>query len=154
VAVTGLRVNGVDHQFTSDPQTSLLLALRGELGLVGTRFGCGLGLCGACNVLVDGAPVHSCDTPLWAVAGRDVVTVEGLGTPEEPHPVQRAFLDERALQCGFCGAGMVVSAAALLAGTPDAAEADIRAALDANLCRCGAHNRIVRAITRARDGLR
>jgi nicotinate dehydrogenase subunit A len=154
VAVTGLRVNGVDHQFTSDPQTPLLLALRGELGLVGTRFGCGLGLCGACNVLVDGVPVHSCDTPLWAVAGRDVVTVEGLGTPEEPHPVQRAFLDERALQCGFCGSGMVVSAAALLAGTPDATEADIRAALDANLCRCGAHNRIVRAITRARDGLR
>jgi nicotinate dehydrogenase subunit A len=127
----------------------LLAALRGELGLTGTRFGCGANQCGACLVLVDDRAVASCDTPLWAVAGKDVVTVEGLGTPERPHPLQAAFVAEQAMQCGYCVSGILISAAALLARNPEPSEAEIRAALDRNLCRCGAHNRMVRAVLRA-----
>jgi nicotinate dehydrogenase subunit A len=123
----------------------LLFALRNHLGLKGTRFGCGLGLCGSCNVLVDGRPMHSCDTPLWSVEGREIVTIEGL----HDTPLQRALIDEQAAQCGYCVSGVVMTATALLAGNSSPDEAEVRAALDDNLCRCGAHNRMVRAVLKA-----
>jgi len=126
--------------------------LRAELGLTGTRFGCGANACGACNVIIEGEAVASCDTPLWAAAGKRITTIEGLGTPEHPHPLQRAFLEEQAMQCGYCVAGILMSAAALLARKPEPTEAEVRAALDRNLCRCGAHNRMVRAVLRAAKG--
>jgi nicotinate dehydrogenase subunit A len=144
-----LRLNGVDSIVEADPETPLLSALRGPLGLMGTRFGCGLNQCGACNVLVDGRAVASCDLPLSAAAGKDVTTVEGLGSPERPHPLQSAFIAEQAMQCGYCISGILISAAALLRRNPDPSEAEVRAALDRNLCRCGAHNRMVRAVLRA-----
>jgi nicotinate dehydrogenase subunit A len=144
-----LRLNGVDRLVEADPETPLLSALRGPLGLTGTRFGCGLNQCGACNVLVDGRAVASCDLPLSAAAGKDVTTVEGLGSPERPHPLQSAFIAEQAMQCGYCISGILISAAALLRRNPDPSEAEVRAALDRNLCRCGAHNRMVRAVLRA-----
>ncbi len=143
-------VNGTQHYVTCDPQTPLLYVLRNDLGLFGTRFGCGVGLCGACNVLVDDQPVHSCDTPMWAVAGKAVTTIEGLGTDEAPHPLQTAFLEHQALQCGYCSSGMIMTSAALLEDEPDVDEAGVRQALAGNLCRCGAHNRIVRAVLAAR----
>jgi nicotinate dehydrogenase subunit A len=146
-----LRVNGADHEVGCDPDTPLLYVLRNDLGLLGAKFGCGLGLCGACNVLVDGHPVRSCDTPVWSVAGKEVTTVEGLGTDGGPHPLQEAFVEQQALQCGYCTAGMLVTGAALLDREPDVDEAGVRRALDGNLCRCGAHNRIVRAVLAARD---
>lgn len=144
-----LRVNGAERSVEADPAASLLGVLRGQLGLTGTNFGCGANQCGACHVLIDGAAVASCDTPLWAATGKDIVTVEGLGTPEQPHPLQLAFLAEQAGQCGYCLPGILISAAALLRRNPDPSDADVRAALDRNLCRCGAHNRIVRAVLRA-----
>jgi nicotinate dehydrogenase subunit A len=146
---TKLRVNGAERSVAADPDVSLLSVLRAQLGLSGTHFGCGANQCGACNVLIDGQAVAACDTPLWAAAGKDIVTVEGLGTPERPHPLQRAFLAEQAGQCGYCLSGILISAAALLRRNPSPTEADVRAALDRNLCRCGAHNRIVRAVLRA-----
>ena len=142
-------VNGIERTVEADPDTPLLDVLRSALGLKGSRFGCGLDQCGACNVLVDGRAVASCSTPLWSVAGKAVVTIEGLGTPAAPHPLQEAFLAEQAAQCGYCTAGMIVSAAALLALQPSPSTAEIRAALERNLCRCGSHNRIVRAVQRA-----
>ena len=142
-------VNGVQRTVEADPDTPLLDVLRNALGLKGSRFGCGLDQCGACNVLVDGRAVASCSTPLWSVAGKAVVTIEGLGTPAAPHPLQEAFLAEQAAQCGYCTAGMIVSAAALLAVRPSPSTAEVRAALERNLCRCGSHNRIVRAVQRA-----
>jgi nicotinate dehydrogenase subunit A len=144
-----LNVNGVDTAVEADPATPLLSVLRGTLGLMGSRFGCGAGQCGACNVLLDGRAAAACDTPLWGAAGKAVTTVEGLGTPEGPHPLQEAFIAEQAMQCGYCVSGILISAAALLARNPDPAEAEVRAALDRNLCRCGAHNRMVRAVLRA-----
>jgi nicotinate dehydrogenase subunit A len=144
-----LRVNGQERVIAADPSTPLLAALRNELALTGTRFGCGANQCGACNVLIEGQAVASCDTPLWAVAGKEVTTVEGLGTVERPHPLQSAFVAEQALQCGYCASGILISAAALLERNPDPTEAEVRAALDRNLCRCGAHNRMVRAVLRA-----
>jgi nicotinate dehydrogenase subunit A len=148
-----LRVNGTERAVEADPATPLLGVLRGTLGLTASRFGCGANQCGACNVLIDGEAVAACDTPLWAAAGKDITTVEGLGTPEAPHPLQRAFIAEQAMQCGYCISGILVSAAALLRRNPDPSEAEVRAALDRNLCRCGAHNRIVRAVLRAaREG--
>jgi nicotinate dehydrogenase subunit A len=144
-----LRVNGAERTVEADPASSLLGALRGQLGLTGSHFGCGANQCGACNVMIEGQAVAACDTPLWAAAGKDIVTVEGLGTPERPHPLQRAFLAEQASQCGYCLSGILISAAALLKRSPDPSEAEVRAALDRNLCRCGAHNRIVRAVLRA-----
>ncbi|WP_198370486.1 (2Fe-2S)-binding protein [Roseomonas rosulenta] len=132
----------------------LLHVLRGACGLSGPRFGCGAEQCGACVVLVDGAPAYACTLGIEAVAGRSVTTVEGLGTPEAPHPLQRAFLDEQAGQCGFCLSGILVAAAALLARDPDPDEAAIRAALDPHLCRCGSHNRILRAVQRAAAEMR
>jgi nicotinate dehydrogenase subunit A len=149
-----LHVNGTRCEVEADADTPLLYALRNDLGLKGTRYGCGLGQCGACNVLLDGRPVQSCDTPLWAAAGKRVVTVEGLGTLAAPHPIQRAFIAEQAAQCGYCVNGAMISAKALLDTDPDPGEARIRAALDRNLCRCGTHNRIVRAVQRAARLLR
>ena len=142
-------LNGVETAVEADPATPLLSVLRGALGLIGARFGCGAGQCGACNVLIDGRAVAACDTPLWAAAGKSVTTVEGLGTRERPHPLQEAFVAEQAMQCGYCVSGILVGAAALLARNPDPSEAEVREALDRNLCRCGAHNRMVRAVLRA-----
>ena len=144
-----IRVNGVERTVEADPGTPLLVVLRGSFGLAGSRFGCGQGQCGACNVLIENRAVASCDTPLWAVAEKEVTTVEGLGTPERPHPLQSAFIAEQAMQCGYCISGILISAAALLEQKPDPSEAEVRAALDRNLCRCGAHNRMVRAVLRA-----
>lgn len=144
-----VNVNGTDHELRGEPDTPLLYALRDDLGLVGTRFGCGVGLCGACFVLLDGHPTPSCDTPLWAADGKRVVTVEGLGDIDDPSALQRAFLDQQAAQCGYCVSGILVSATALLEETPRPTEHDVRTALDRNLCRCGAHNRMVRAVMQA-----
>ena len=143
------RLNGVETEVAADPDQSLLSALRGPLGMTGPHFGCGANECGACNVLVGDHAVASCDTPLWSVADKEVTTLEGLGTEQEPHPLQRAFIAEQAMQCGYCVAGILMSAAALLRQNPTPADADVRAALDRNLCRCGSHNRMVRAILRA-----
>ena len=151
-AIIKLRVNGAERTLEADPASSLLDALRSQLGLTGTRYGCGANQCGACHVLIEGQAVASCDTPLWAAAGKEIVTVEGLGTPEEPHPLQRAFIAEQALQCGYCLSGILITAAALLKRNPNPSEVEVRAALDRNLCRCGAHNRIVRAVLRAARG--
>jgi len=144
-------LNGVETEVEGDPDRSLLDILRGPLGMTGPHFGCGTNECGACNVIVGDHAMASCDTPLWSVAGKDVTTIEGLGTAREPHPLQRAFIAEQALQCGYCVAGILMSAAALLKRNPAPADADVRAALDRNLCRCGSHNRMVRAILRAAD---
>jgi nicotinate dehydrogenase subunit A len=145
------RLNGVETEIDADPDLSLLSVLRGRLGMTGPHFGCGANECGACNVMVGDHAVASCDTPLWSVADKDVTTIEGLGTEQEPHPLQRAFIAEQALQCGYCVAGILMSAAALLKQDPAPSDADVRAALDRNLCRCGSHNRMVRAILRAAD---
>lgn len=148
-AIIKLNVNGSERTVEADPASSLLDVLRNQLGLTGSRYGCGANQCGACNVLIEGQAVAACDTPLWAAAGKKIVTVEGLGTPERPHPLQRAFIAEQASQCGFCLSGILISAAALLERNPNPSEVEVRAALDRNLCRCGAHNRIVRAVQRA-----
>lgn len=146
---TRITLNGAECSVDADPATRLIYVLRQNLGLTGSHLGCGLNQCGACNVLVDGHVVASCDAPLWSVAGKTVVTVEGLGAPDNPHPLQTAFIEEQALQCGYCTSGILISAAALLRDNADPSDADIRTALDGNLCRCGAHNRIVRAIRKA-----
>ena len=147
-------VNGIRNDVHTESDTPLLYVLRNHLGLAGTRFGCGLGLCGACLVLIDGRPDYSCNTPMWAVEGRDVTTVEGLGTRQRPHPVARAIVAGQAAQCGYCISGMVISAAALLSDNDDPTDEEVRAALDRNLCRCGAHNRIVRAVLAAAAEIR
>jgi nicotinate dehydrogenase subunit A len=149
-----LQVNGADREVAAEPNTPLVYLLRNDLGLKGTRFGCGSGHCGACTVLIDGNAVQSCDTPLWSAAGREITTIEGLGSIEHPHPLQQAFLDEQAAQCGYCSNGIVMSAAALLRKNRNPSEAEIAAALDRNLCRCGTHVRILRAIRRAAATLR
>ena len=144
-----LNVNGGPVEVEAADSTPLIDILRDHLGLKGTRFGCGQNQCGACHVIADGHAVASCDTPLWAAAGKSVTTLEGLGTPEAPHALQKAFIAEQAMQCGYCISGILMTAAALLANKPNPSEAEVRAALDRNLCRCGAHNRIVRAVLRA-----
>jgi nicotinate dehydrogenase subunit A len=144
-----LNINGAERSVGADPATPLLAVLRGELGLTGSHFGCGVNQCGACNVIIDGQAVAACETPLWAAVGKQITTIEGLGTPARPHALQRAFLLEQAMQCGYCVSGILMSAAALLARQPDPSEIEVRAALDRNLCRCGAHNRMVRAVLRA-----
>lgn len=149
-----LNVNGRERVVAADPDATLLDTLRGDLGLMAARYGCGAGACGACHVLVDGFAVPACETPLWSVAGKSIVTVEGLGTPDAPHALQRAFIAEQAMQCGYCTSGILVSAAALLRRTPNPTETEVKAALDRNLCRCGAHNRIVRAVLRAAQEMR
>lgn len=146
-----LTVNGKRVSVTyDDPQMPLLYVLRDNLGLHGPRFGCGLGQCGACTVHIDGAAVRSCVTPLASVdAKQKVVTLEGLGSPEKPHAVQKAFIDEQAAQCGYCINGMIMQSVAFLSKTKNPSEADIKNALADNLCRCGTHARIVRAVKRA-----
>ena len=144
-----LHVNGKVHEVDVDPNTPLLYVLRGELGLNGAKFGCGLGQCGACTVMVDSEPVFSCITPVSALGNRRVKTVEGLGTADKPGPMQRAFIEEQAAQCGYCIPGMMMRAQALLEKSPGASEADIRKALSPALCRCGTHMRILRAVGRA-----
>jgi len=147
-----LSINGAESAVEADPDTPLLYALRNDLALKGTRFGCGSGQCGACFVLIDGHPAPACDTPLWSVAGKRVTTIEGLAPTGGLHPLQEAFLAEQAAQCGYCTSGVLISAAALLASNPKPSETEVRAALDRNLCRCGSHNRMVRAILRAAAG--
>ena len=151
-----LRVNGRQHEVRAEPNTPLLYVLRNDLKLKGTRFGCGEGHCGACNVLFDGNAVQSCDTPLWSVPGHDITTIEGIGGPDARglHPVQQAFIDEQAIQCGYCIDGIIISAVALLERNKDPSDEDIAAALDRNLCRCGTHVRIFRAIRSAARALR
>ena len=144
-----LQVDGVDREVTADPDTPLLTVLRDRLGLLGSRFGCGMGLCGACFVRMDDAVVPACDTPLWSAAGRSVVTVEGLAPEGRLHPVQQALLDHQAAQCGFCISGIVVRAAALLDEVPSPDAATVAQALDRNLCRCGAQRRIIDAVVAA-----
>ena len=151
-----LIVNGSAVSVTADGDTPLLDVLRNHLGLSGTKFGCGLEQCGCCMVLVDGNPEKSCGKPLSAVAGRQIVTIEGLGTPDRPHPLQQAFLAEQAGQCGYCLAGILISAKALLDRNPSPSRREIAAALDDHICRCGSHSRILRAVEHAarlrRDG--
>ncbi|HEX7559344.1 MAG TPA: (2Fe-2S)-binding protein [Usitatibacter sp.] len=144
-----IEVNGKVHEIDADPETPLLYVLRNDLALNGAKFGCGLGQCGACTVMVDGKAVFSCLTPISTLGGRRIRTVEGLGTIERPGPLQRAFIEEQAAQCGYCINGMIMSAKALLDRNPRPSETDVRAALMDNLCRCGTHNRIVRAVLRA-----
>ena len=147
--MTEFDVNGTRRRVAAEPATALLYVLRNDLGLAGTRYGCGSGECGACFVLVDGRVAASCDTPLESVAGKSVTTVEGLGANGELHAVQVALIEEQAAQCGYCISGIAVSAVALLRRNPSPTEAEVREALDGNLCRCGAHNRVVRAVLRA-----
>jgi nicotinate dehydrogenase subunit A len=151
---TSLVVNGAAVSVTADGDTPLLDVLRNHLGLVGTKFGCGAEQCGSCMVLVDGTPEKSCGKALSTVAGKAVVTIEGLGTPEHPHPLQQAFLDEQAGQCGYCLAGILISAKALLDRNPSPSRTEIAEALDDNICRCGSHVRILRAVERAAALLR
>ncbi|MBI2714724.1 MAG: (2Fe-2S)-binding protein [Rhizobiales bacterium] len=148
-------VNGKPVSVALDnEETPLLNVLRNELDLMGTRFGCGLEQCGCCTVLIDGVPEKCCAKPVWSVAGKAVVTIEGLGTPQRPHPLQQAFIDEQAGQCGYCLSGIIVSAKALLDKNPSPTRAQIAQALDDNICRCGSHNRIMRAVEKAAAQLR
>jgi len=144
-----LTVNDTEVQLDVEPDTPLLFALRNDLALNGPKFGCGLAQCGACTVLMDGSPIRFCVTPLAAVADRTIVTLEGLGSRERPHPLQAAFIKEQAMQCGYCANGMMMTAAALLKKNKSPTDAQIRSALRGNLCRCGAHGRIVRAVSEA-----
>lgn len=144
-----LTVNGDRREVHTEPGTSLLMVLRNHLGLVAAKFGCGIGLCGACSVWVDGHPTPSCDLPVEYAAGKDVTTLEGLGDESRPHPLQTAFLDHQAGQCGYCLSGILMNAAALLRDTPAPARDQVIAALDRNLCRCGTHQRIVDAVLAA-----
>ena len=148
------RLNGAETEIDADPDTPLLTILRSQLGLTGSHFGCGAGECGACMVLVDNHALMSCDTPLWSVADKEVTTIEGLGTEQHPHPLQRAFIAEQAMQCGYCLSGILMTAAALLKRNTDPTSAEVKAALDRNLCRCGSHNRMVRAVLRAAAEMR
>ena len=161
-----LQVNGRSREVQADAETPLLYALRNDLGLIGTRYGCGIGLCGTCTVIIDGKPVQSCDVPVSAAVGKQITTVEALGTVENDvenevknedeklHPLQRAFIAEQAAQCGYCASGILMAAKALLDVDKDPSDSDIRAALDGNLCRCGTHGRILRAIKRAAKEMR
>jgi nicotinate dehydrogenase subunit A len=145
-----LKVNGSNREVESDdPDVPLMYVLRDQLGLTGTHFGCGLAQCGACTVMVAGRAVRSCIAPAKSVVGQDVVTIEGLGSPDRPDPLQAAFIAEQAAQCGYCTAGMIMSARALLAQTPRPTEPQVREALAGNLCRCGSHARVIRAVLRA-----
>ena len=143
------QLNGTVAAVDTDPNQTLLAVLRGRLGVTSPHFGCGAGECGACHVMVGDRAMASCDMPMWSVADKQVVTVEGLGSAEQPHPLQRAFIAEQAMQCGYCVSGILISAAALLKRNPSPTEAEVKTALDRNLCRCGSHNRMVRAVLRA-----
>ena len=149
MAMITLRVNGTSRSVDVEADTPLLYVLRNDLELNGPKFGCGLAQCGACTVLLEGKPVRSCVTPVSAAAKGRVTTIEGLGTEEKLHPLKKAFIEEQACQCGFCGNGMVMSAKALLEKNPKPTERDIKQALNGHLCRCASHNRIVRAVQKA-----
>ena len=149
-----LKVNGVQHTVHAEPDTPLLYVLRNDLKLKGAKFGCGQGLCGSCMVLIDGHNMMSCDTPLWAAAGKAITTIEGLGSLAASRALQRAFIAEQAAQCGYCISGVIMTAAALLERNADPGEADIKQALARNLCRCGTHTRIIKAVRRAAKELR
>jgi nicotinate dehydrogenase subunit A len=148
-----LKVNGATRSVPADPDTPLLYVLRNNLELNGAKFGCGLAQCGACTVLVDGKAVRSCVTDIGSLANAEITTLEGLGTADKPHPLQQAFIGEQAAQCGYCINGMMMSAKALLDRNPRPSENDVREALAANLCRCGTHNRIIRAVLRAANAM-
>jgi len=148
-----LNVNGQDQSVDADPDTPLLYVLRNDLKLNAAKYGCGLGQCGACTVIVDDKPIFSCLTPISLLAGRKIRTVESLGTVDKPSPLQQAFTDEQSAQCGYCIPGMMMRAQALLERNPAATEAEIRVALEPNLCRCGTHMRILRAVKRAADAM-
>src|SRR5687767_8815418 len=149
-----LKVNGRAHETNADPATPLLYVLRNDLKLHGAKFGCGLGQCGSCTVMINGEAVFSCIVPLLLAADKEITTVEGLGTIENPGPMQRAFIEEQAAQCGYCIPGMMMRAQALLQKNPSATELDIRNTLEPNLCRCGTHMRILRAVLRAGELMR
>src|SRR5262249_18606215 len=149
VMAINIKVNGAMHSVTAAPDTPLLYVLRNDLGLNAAKFGCGLAQCGACTVLIDGKPARSCVTPIDTLGQSEITTLEGLGTLEHPHPLQAAFMTEQAAQCGYCIAGMIMAAKALLDRNPQPSAAEVRQALAENLCRCGTHNRIVRAVLRA-----
>ncbi len=149
MAKLALRVNGRTQNVDADPETPLLYVLRDDLGLRGPKFGCGLGQCGACTVMIDGVAARSCSIPASKVGARAGTTLEGLGSSKKPHPVQQAFIEEQAAQCGYCANGMMMTAAAFLAKKKNPTDADIKRALAGNLCRCGTHVRIVRAVKRA-----
>jgi nicotinate dehydrogenase subunit A len=149
MAAITLKVNGRVHELDVDPSTPLLYILRNDLGLKGAKFGCGLEQCGACAVLVGAESLLSCGLPVGHVGDRDVTTIEGLGTEDRLHPLQQAFIDERAVQCGYCTPGLIVAATALLAWNAEPTEGDIRQALRDQLCRCGTHDRVIRAVKRA-----
>jgi len=144
-----LKVNGTNHSVPAEPDTPLLYVLRNDLALNAAKFGCGLAQCGACTVLIDGKAVRSCATPIGNLGNAEITTLEGLGTVDKPHPLQRAFINEQAAQCGYCIGGLIMSAKELLDRKPGASEADVRTALAGNLCRCGTHNRIIGAVLRA-----
>jgi nicotinate dehydrogenase subunit A len=147
-----LNVNGAAREVAADAETPLLYVLRNDFGLKAARYGCGIGQCGACTVIVDGKAVQSCDVPASAVVGKAITTLEGIGTAERPHPLQRAFIEKQAAQCGYCLSGIIMSAKALLDAQPRPSEAQIRAALEGNLCRCGTHTRILKAIRAVAEG--
>lgn len=153
MALITLKVNGKTHRVEAETDTPLLYVLRDNLELHGPKFGCGLGQCGACTVMINGDAVRSCVTPVSKVGDRAVTTLEGLGSTKKPHPVQQAFIDEQAAQCGYCANGMIMTATAFLGHNKNPSEADIKRALADNLCRCGTHVRIVRAIKRAAKAL-
>jgi nicotinate dehydrogenase subunit A len=144
-----ITVNGQDHDVQADPATPLLYVLRNEVGLQGLHFGCGMAECGACTVQLDGKAIRSCVTAVSTAAGRTVTTLEGLGTPDSPHPLQRAFIDQQAAQCGYCISGMIMEAEAFLRTTPKPTTAQVKTALSGHLCRCGTHYRIMRAVVAA-----
>jgi nicotinate dehydrogenase subunit A len=144
-----LKVNGASRSTPAEPDTPLLYVLRNDYELNGAKFGCGLAQCGACTVLIDGVAVRSCVTPIGALSSKEITTIEGLGTIDKPHALQRAFIAEQAAQCGYCINGMIMSSKELLDRNPRPTEQEVRAALDSNLCRCGTHNRIVKAVLRA-----
>lgn len=146
---TRLQINGNAREVTADPQKSLLAVLREDLDLTGAKYGCGEGQCGACTVLINGQPTRSCITPLAAVAGKPVLTIEGLATGEQLHPVQQAFIEEDAMQCGYCIPGMILSAVALLKKNPNPSEAEVARGMQGNICRCGTYPRIVDAVRKA-----
>jgi nicotinate dehydrogenase subunit A len=148
-----LKVNGATRTVPAEPDTPLLYVLRNDLALNGAKFGCGLAQCGACTVLVDGQAVRSCVTPAGAVGQSEITTIEGLGSVQKPHPLQQAFMDEQAAQCGYCINGMIMTAKSLLDRNPHPTDAEVREGLALNLCRCGTHNRIVRAVLRAADAM-
>lgn len=149
-----ITVNGRTHDVVAESETPLLYVLRNETGCKGVRYGCGLGQCGSCTVIIDGKPVQSCDVPVSAVAGKSITTIEGIGTVDQPHPLQRAFVEEQAAQCGYCATGIIMSAKALLDVNKSPSDAELQQALSRNLCRCGTHQRIMRAVKRAAAEMR